>query len=89
MQEGQCGSQMGTKFLEAVCCENGIGGDGKYCDDNDAQRRKVLRTVFFRPGNLVNQKRGRGQQLGQWATAEGLGTNSSESPCIVTTYVVN
>jgi tubulin beta len=72
---------------------NGIGGDGEYCVDNDAQlgRIKVFyheasggkyvpRTVLFepgmigaarasplgelfRPGKLVNSKRGRGQQL--------------------------
>jgi tubulin beta len=28
---------MGTKFLEAVCDEHGIGSDGEYCGDNDAQ----------------------------------------------------
>ena len=34
---GQCGNQMGTKFWEVVCDEHGIGGDGEYCGDNDAQ----------------------------------------------------
>jgi tubulin beta len=47
---------------------HGIGGDGEYCGDNDAQldridvfyheasgEKYVRRTVLFRPGNLVNQ----------------------------------
>jgi tubulin beta len=37
---------MGTKFLEValVCDKHGIGGDGEYCGDNDAQlnRSNVL-----------------------------------------------
>ena len=37
MQAGQCGSQMGTEFKEVLCDEHGIGGDGEYCADNDAQ----------------------------------------------------
>jgi hypothetical protein len=28
---------MGATFLEVVCDEDGIGGDGEYCGDNDAQ----------------------------------------------------
>jgi tubulin beta len=36
IQAGQCGSQMGTKFWEVVCNENGKRGDGEYCGDNDA-----------------------------------------------------
>ena len=28
---------MGTKFWKVVCDEHGIGGDVKYCGDNDAQ----------------------------------------------------
>jgi tubulin beta len=36
MQAGQCGNQMGTKFWEVLCDENGIGGDGEYYGDNDA-----------------------------------------------------
>jgi tubulin beta len=28
---------MGTKCWEVVCDEHGIGGDGEYCGDNDAQ----------------------------------------------------
>ena len=71
-----------------LCDEHGIGGDGEYCGDNDAQLDRINvfyqaasvgkyapRTVFFepgmidavrasplvelfRPGNLVNHKRG-------------------------------
>ena len=37
MHAGQCGSQMGTKFLQVLCDEHGIGGDGEYSGDNDAQ----------------------------------------------------
>jgi tubulin beta len=37
MQAGQCGSQMGTE----VCDENGIGGGGEYCGDNDAQLNRI------------------------------------------------
>ena len=37
MQAGQCGNQMGTDFQVVLCDENGIGGDGEYCGDNDAQ----------------------------------------------------
>jgi|AntAceMinimDraft_5_1070358.scaffolds.fasta_scaffold375442_1 hypothetical protein len=28
---------MGTIFLEVVCNEHRSGGDGEYCDGNDAQ----------------------------------------------------
>jgi hypothetical protein len=41
MQAGQCGSQMGTKFLKVVCDEHGIGGGGEYCGDNDAQLDRI------------------------------------------------
>jgi hypothetical protein len=46
MQAGQCDSQMDTKIWELVCDENGIGGEGVYCGDNDAQlgRINVFRT---------------------------------------------
>jgi hypothetical protein len=27
---------MGTKVLEVVCNEHGIGGSGEYCGDSDA-----------------------------------------------------
>jgi len=45
MQTGQCGNQMGTKFWEVVCDENGIGGGGEYCGDNDAQLDRI--NVFY------------------------------------------
>ena len=32
---------MGTKFLEVVCCENGISGSGEYCGDNDAHLDRI------------------------------------------------
>jgi tubulin beta len=41
MQAGQCGNQMGTKFLEVLCDEHGIGGDGGYCGGNDAQLDRI------------------------------------------------
>jgi tubulin beta len=45
MQVGQCGSQIGTKFWELVCEEIGIGGDGEYYDNNDAQLGRI--NVFY------------------------------------------
>jgi hypothetical protein len=36
MHAGQCGNQMGNELEEVFCDENGIGGDGEYCGDNDA-----------------------------------------------------
>jgi tubulin beta len=51
---------MGTKFWEVSCGEFGIGDDGEYCGDNDAQLyliglfhqdasggKYVLRAVLF------------------------------------------
>jgi tubulin beta len=51
---------MGIKLQEVLCDEHGIGGDGEYCGDNDAQldrvnvlchgasgEKYVPRTVFF------------------------------------------
>jgi hypothetical protein len=32
---------MGTKLWEGFCDEHGIGGDGKYCGDNDAQLGRI------------------------------------------------
>ena len=32
---------MGTEFQEVLCDEYGIGGDGKYCGDNDAQLDRI------------------------------------------------
>jgi tubulin beta len=37
---------MGTKFLEVLCDEHGIGGDGEYCGDNDAKLDRI--NVFYR-----------------------------------------
>jgi tubulin beta len=37
MQAGQFGSQIGNRFLEVLCDEHDIGGDGRHCGDNDAQ----------------------------------------------------
>jgi tubulin beta len=45
MQANQCGNQMGTKFLKVFCDENGIGGGGEYCSDNDAQLGRI--NVFY------------------------------------------
>jgi tubulin beta len=41
MQAGQCGCQMGTRFWEVVCDEHGIGGDGEYFGDSDAQLGRI------------------------------------------------
>jgi hypothetical protein len=45
MLAGQCDNQMGAKFQEAVCDEHGIGGDGEYCGDNDAQLGRI--NIFY------------------------------------------
>jgi tubulin beta len=37
---------MATKFWEVVVCdEHGIGSDGEYCGDNDAQLGRI--NVFY------------------------------------------
>jgi tubulin beta len=36
---------MGIKFWEVVCDENGIGGGGEYCGNNDAQLGRI--SVFY------------------------------------------
>jgi tubulin beta len=36
---------MDTKFKEVLCDEHGIGGDGEYCGDNDAQLDRI--NVFY------------------------------------------
>jgi tubulin beta len=41
MQEGQCGNQIGIKFIQVLCDENGIGSDGEYCGDNNAQLDRI------------------------------------------------
>jgi tubulin beta len=45
MQAGQCGNQTGTEFWDVVCDENGFGGGGEYCGDNDAQLDRI--NVFY------------------------------------------
>jgi tubulin beta len=45
MQAGQCGNQMGTKFLEVLCDERGIGGGGEYYGDSDSQQGRI--NVFY------------------------------------------
>ena len=32
---------MDTEFQEVLCDEHGIGGDGEYCGDNDAQLDRI------------------------------------------------
>ena len=41
MQAGQYVNQMGTDFYEVLCNEHGIGGEGEYCGDNDAQLGRI------------------------------------------------
>jgi tubulin beta len=36
---------MGTECQEVLCDEHGIGGDGEYCGDNDAQLDRI--NVFY------------------------------------------
>jgi tubulin beta len=36
---------MGTKFLEVVCDEHGIGGSGEYCGDSDTHLGRI--NVFY------------------------------------------
>jgi tubulin beta len=45
MQAGQCGNQMGKKLLGVLYDENGIGGGGEYCGDNDVQLDRI--NVFY------------------------------------------
>jgi tubulin beta len=43
---------MGTELWEVVCDEHGIGGDGEYCIDNDAQVNRInvrFPRCVFRP----------------------------------------
>ena len=54
---------MGTKFLEVVCDEHGIGGRGDYCGDNDAHLGRInllYHEAFggkYDVGNLVSHTR--------------------------------
>jgi hypothetical protein len=36
-----CGNQIGIKYWEAGCDENGIGGSGEYCGENDAHLGRI------------------------------------------------
>jgi tubulin beta len=42
---GPCGNHIGTKFLEVVCDEHGVGGSGEYCGDYDAHFGRI--NVFY------------------------------------------
>jgi tubulin beta len=41
---------MGTEFQEVFCDEHGIGGDGEYCGDNDAQLDRINLLYREAPG---------------------------------------
>jgi tubulin beta len=41
---------MGTEFQEVLCDEGGIGGDGEYCGDNDAQLDRISVFYYEAPG---------------------------------------
>jgi hypothetical protein len=70
---------MGTKFLEVMCDELGIGSSGEYCRDNDAHFDRI--NVFYQEtmggkydaDNLVNHMCGKN---GAKATATVLSTDS-------------
>jgi tubulin beta len=53
MQAGQCGNQMGAKFKKVLCDENGIGGDGEYCGDNDAQLGRINALYYEASGGKI------------------------------------
>ena len=40
-----CGNLMGTKFLEVVSDEHGIGGSGEFCGDSNAHLGRI--NVFY------------------------------------------
>jgi hypothetical protein len=44
---------MGTKYWEVVCDEHGIGGDGEYCGDNDAQFGHIVLYHKAQGGNYA------------------------------------
>jgi hypothetical protein len=39
---------MGTKILEVVCDEHGIGGSGEYFSDNDAHLDRIFPKLYRR-----------------------------------------
>ena len=41
---------MGNEFQEVLCDEHGIGGDGEYCGDNDAQLGRINVFYYEAPG---------------------------------------
>jgi tubulin beta len=45
MQAGKCGYQMGTRFWEVLCDENGIDGGGDNCGVSAAQLGRIR--VFY------------------------------------------
>ncbi|XP_064646884.1 tubulin beta chain-like [Lineus longissimus] len=54
MQIGQCGNQIGAKFLEVISDEHGIDPTGKYVGDNDQQLERI--NVYYNEaqgGNYV------------------------------------
>jgi hypothetical protein len=66
-----CGNQMGPKFWEVACDENGIGGSGEYCGDSDAnldRNRRVLPRCY---GRQVRRGKPRGSYASPKATTKG------------------
>jgi hypothetical protein len=61
MQVGQCGNQMGTKFWGDDVRRGGIGGE--YCGERCCHPKSPVGDLF-RPGGLVNQNAGAGNN---WA----------------------
>jgi tubulin beta len=55
---------MGTKFLEMMCVEHSICGNGDYSGDNDARLDRINEFYHealggkYDAGQLVNHKRG-------------------------------
>ena len=41
---------MGAEFYEVLCDEHGIGGDGEYCDGNNAQLERINVFYYEAPG---------------------------------------
>ena len=66
---GECRATrcLGTKFLEVVCDENGIGDGAEHRFARVAARRALP------PGKSREPKRGRGKQLGQGHYYTGAG----------------
>jgi tubulin beta len=45
LQVGQCGNNVGLKFVQKILEEHGIDNDGNYTGTNDYQRQRI--DVFF------------------------------------------